>query len=543
MKFCKQLLAAALAVLMAASPVAAGAAQTSATSRSISILSVEGSSATVNKGGKTSVSATKGMKLATGYTITTGKSTTVYFQVDDDKAIKLAASSSATISTATGKKLKITLKSGSMFFNVKKPLSSDSSMSVSAGGTSMSVRGTSGYVSLLNDQPAAGLFSGKVVWTVEGEDHIITAGEQMLSDGAAVTKSALTLETAPAFAAVAALENSDTIDLSPYIPADADLDALEAELHEKWQAEQAAIDKAADEAAGKAGAVTAAPQYDAGKPSGGGGGSSSVAPPAVYPVTSAEITGSSTVGNTLSAVANADATAPLAYQWYRGGAAISGAVSSTYTTVDADLNQTLTVQISGVNSSSVMSAAFGPVSPLPDELQSVTPVTASITKDKGTAFSALGLPVTTQITASQSGTRAATIQWDPSSFDANLYNTEQTITGTVQLNGIDNPLGIPLSVSAAVTLEWYVVSIPDSVGNTYTYSTNTPVNSLSFPTQVTITTNDGTETAAITWDYDAYLADYAFIGTKTLDGAVTLPSGLANKNGIELKTHVTYTLQ
>ncbi|MDY3617636.1 FecR domain-containing protein [Agathobaculum sp.] len=542
MKLCKQLLAAMLAVLMVSAPAMAGAAQTSATSRSISILSVEGSNATVNKGGKKSVSATKGMRLASGYTITTGKSTTVYFQVDDDKAIKLAASSSATISTATGKKLKITLKSGSMFFNVKKPLSSDSSMSVSAGGTSMSVRGTSGYVSLLNDQPAAGLFSGKVVWTVEGEEHVITAGEQMVSSGAEITKTALTLDSAPAFAAVAALENSDTIDLTPYIPEDADLKELEAELNSKWQAEQAAIDKAADEAADQAAAVKPDPQYDAGKPSGGGGGSSSVTPPAVHPVTSAEITGSSTVGNTLTAHANADATAPLTYQWYRDGAEISGAVSSTYTTAAADLNQTLTVKISGANSSSVTSAAFGPVSPLPDELQSVAPVSANITKDKGAAFADLGLPATTSVTASQSGAHAANIQWNESSFNANLYNTAQTITGTVQLDGIVNPSNIPLSVSATVTLEWYVVSIPASVGNTYSYSTNTPVSSLSFPMQVTITTNDGTETANITWDYTEYEATSAFIGTKSLNGTVTLPSGLANKNGIELKTTVTYTL-
>lgn len=59
--------------------------------------------------------------------------------------------------------------------------------------------------------------------------------------------------------------------------------------------------------------------------------------PSVSAVTSAAITGTATVGQTLTAVANTDATAPLSYQWYlvntEGDTAISGATGKTITLI------------------------------------------------------------------------------------------------------------------------------------------------------------------------------------------------------------------
>ena len=60
------------------------------------------------------------------------------------------------------------------------------------------------------------------------------------------------------------------------------------------------------------------------------------------------ISGTASVGSTLSVtstIADADGLGTFAYQWNRTGAAISGATSSTYTLVSADVGNTITVKV------------------------------------------------------------------------------------------------------------------------------------------------------------------------------------------------------
>ena len=60
------------------------------------------------------------------------------------------------------------------------------------------------------------------------------------------------------------------------------------------------------------------------------------------------ITGTAAVGSVLTAsnnIADADGLGTFAYQWKRSGTAISGATSSTYTLVSADVGNTITVTI------------------------------------------------------------------------------------------------------------------------------------------------------------------------------------------------------
>ncbi|MFC7490547.1 MULTISPECIES: carboxypeptidase regulatory-like domain-containing protein [unclassified Knoellia] len=61
------------------------------------------------------------------------------------------------------------------------------------------------------------------------------------------------------------------------------------------------------------------------------------------------ISGSTTVGSTLTAVPGTWGPAPvtLAHQWYRAGVAISGATASTYKLTSTDLGKTLTVRVVG----------------------------------------------------------------------------------------------------------------------------------------------------------------------------------------------------
>ena len=144
------------------------AAQKSMTVRNISILSIDGDNATVNPGGKKDLKATAGMRLGQGYKIKTGASTMLYFQVDDDKAIKMAANSSVSISKASGKKLNVTLLKGEIFFNIKKPVEDGKSVTFSAGGTSMGIRGTKGGISYNSDGMQQSLGGAFYIYSGQG---------------------------------------------------------------------------------------------------------------------------------------------------------------------------------------------------------------------------------------------------------------------------------------------------------------------------------------------------------------------------------------
>lgn len=460
MKHLRRLLALALAAFVTAGPATALAADTSATSRSISILSVDGSSATVNKGGKKNFSATKGMKLASGYTVTTGKSTTLYFQVDDDKAIKLDSSSSVTISTASGKKLKLTLKSGKMFFNVKKPLDKDTSMSVSAGGSSMSIRGTSGYVLLRDDQPAAGLFSGKVDWVSGVDTYTLSAGEQLTETAGQVEKTALTLDSCPAFAAVAALENKDTIDLSPFVPEGTVADALETQLTDKWQAEQTAAAQAENSAMQQAAqaAAGAKPNYELSKPAGGGssGGGSSDADPVAptapvlqsiaSPVAVTKDKGTNFAGLGLPATVTlttdqgsktADVTwnaADFAAETYNTAQTVTGTVTlpdgvtnPNNVPLTASISVTLEWYVTGVEQ-------------------------ANISVSYGASFDSFvsSLPATRTV-HTNSGDVEAAVTWSNHGFDPTIVG-QQTVYGSLTLpNGLQNPDNLSAACSISVS--------------------------------------------------------------------------------------------
>lgn len=77
----------------------------------------------------------------------------------------------------------------------------------------------------------------------------------------------------------------------------------------------------------------------------------------------APITGTTTVGSVLTAGARTPAAATVTYQWKRDGVAITGATTSTYTLVSADLATTITVTATGTGgyTGAVTSVGAGPV--------------------------------------------------------------------------------------------------------------------------------------------------------------------------------------
>ncbi|SMH48829.1 hypothetical protein SAMN06295885_3133 [Rathayibacter oskolensis] len=87
------------------------------------------------------------------------------------------------------------------------------------------------------------------------------------------------------------------------------------------------------------------------------------------------ITGTATVGQTLTAVAGTWSPAPvaLAYQWRRGGTAISGATGSTYRLVAADVNAQITVSVTGSKTGSTSVTRVSTAMTIAPALQTLMP--------------------------------------------------------------------------------------------------------------------------------------------------------------------------
>lgn len=164
---------------------AASLAQDAIGSR-IEIEKIDGTAYVVKKGKK--IDAKKGVKLSASESIQTAAASYVYISLDDTKVIKIDELSRVNIEKK-GKKLKIVVEEGSIFFNVTEKLAEDESMSIEASTMAMSIRGTAGIVSLrrINDEvnSTLTLLDGQVNVTysdMSGADaeFILWGGEQVI---------------------------------------------------------------------------------------------------------------------------------------------------------------------------------------------------------------------------------------------------------------------------------------------------------------------------------------------------------------------------
>ena len=133
-----------------------------------STLRLEKTSGTVtitNKNGKV-VSVRDGVKMYNGYTIKTAASSYAFISLDGTKAVKLDASSSVEVKQS-GKNLEVCLLSGNMFFDVTEPVKSGESMSIRTSTMVTGIRGTSGFLRVLDeDRFEFNLLEGVVTLTV-----------------------------------------------------------------------------------------------------------------------------------------------------------------------------------------------------------------------------------------------------------------------------------------------------------------------------------------------------------------------------------------
>lgn len=145
MKRTLSILTALLLLWSLALPAAAAETATAATLR---LEKTEGTVKVSNASGK-SVTVTDGMRLYSGYTITTEKNSYAYVSLDSTKAVKLDASSKAEVQKS-GKKLELMATAGKLFFNVSAPVDKDESLNIRTSTMVTGVRGTSGWVEVTN---------------------------------------------------------------------------------------------------------------------------------------------------------------------------------------------------------------------------------------------------------------------------------------------------------------------------------------------------------------------------------------------------------
>ena len=179
----------AVVMMMAMSPVVHAA--DSAIGSTLRLEKTEGTVTIENKNGKT-ISVRDGVKLYDGYTITTGAASYAYISLDGTKVVKLDANASAEV-RQSGKQLEIDLHTGSLLFNVTKPLEGDETFNIRTSTMVTGIRGTSGIVTARGGgargggegrQEKTSILTGSVTVTTQDENgeknkRTLDAGKQL----------------------------------------------------------------------------------------------------------------------------------------------------------------------------------------------------------------------------------------------------------------------------------------------------------------------------------------------------------------------------
>ena len=153
----------------------------------------------VSDGNGKAVTLLDNLGLYSGYGVGTQTASYAWIDLDDVKLTKLDQNSEISIGK-DGKKLDIQLKSGSLFFNVTKPLEDDEAMNIRTSTMLVGIRGTSGWVTDNNDLSQVYILEGKVECSAEDQTVQVSAGEmaELKADGELVVEP-FTDEDIPAF--------------------------------------------------------------------------------------------------------------------------------------------------------------------------------------------------------------------------------------------------------------------------------------------------------------------------------------------------------
>lgn len=250
----RQLLGFILAFVLVFGLLSTAIAAESATATDMRLQSTTGTVSLKNASGK-SVSIRTGMKLYSGYTLSTSSKSYAYVSLDSTKAVKLDASTKVQVKKS-GSKLELLVSSGKLFFNVSAPLSSSETLNIRTSTMVTGVRGTSGVVSVEGaDSSSVDIYDGAVTANASSGSVTlsVTAGESLSVSGSGTASTELTAADIPGFAAVEIagdeslqerIESASGLDVGAVVSGAEDrLASDEAEA----EAAQAALDEAAEE--------------------------------------------------------------------------------------------------------------------------------------------------------------------------------------------------------------------------------------------------------------------------------------------------------
>ena len=166
-----------LALIMAFSLAMPAAAAEKATATTMRLMETEGTVSVKNAAGKT-LSVKDNMRLYNGYEVATKAKSYAYISLDSSKAVKLDASSAGEIAKS-GRQLELKLTAGKMFFNVPVALESDESMEIRTSTMMMGIRGTAGWVEVLDRYTTrVGVLEGMV--TIHSQ-HPLTGADRSVT--------------------------------------------------------------------------------------------------------------------------------------------------------------------------------------------------------------------------------------------------------------------------------------------------------------------------------------------------------------------------
>ncbi|WP_305131385.1 leucine-rich repeat protein [uncultured Oscillibacter sp.] len=110
----------------------------------------------ISKSSGKSVSLLKNMRLYNGYHVVTSEESYAWINLDDSKLIKEDAESEVEV-RKDGKHLEVLLLDGNLLFDVAEPLENDESMNIRTSTLAVGIRGTSGWIEII-DRWAARVF-------------------------------------------------------------------------------------------------------------------------------------------------------------------------------------------------------------------------------------------------------------------------------------------------------------------------------------------------------------------------------------------------
>ena len=133
---------------------------------------------TLTRKGNT-MKALAGMRLVDGDALETSKEGRIYVLLDNSSVVRLDENSRATLRSGAMKKICIELLQGHLFYDVPTKMNDEKSIDFAALCVSLSIRGTSGFLSVGRGAVEHMLFDGEVSIDYQGEKIVSTSGQKI----------------------------------------------------------------------------------------------------------------------------------------------------------------------------------------------------------------------------------------------------------------------------------------------------------------------------------------------------------------------------